>query len=283
MFEAVKGRSSDTFNNSQHETHMDEIYPHSVVDHFLFDPCGFSLNGMLGPYYWTVHVTPEDHCSYASLESNIPITAVGKAPDSDHDLYGSYEEVVRKVVEVFEPGRFTCTLFSRKPDELTREDSDSESVQSSVTLGSAGSAAAAPVARRSSHPAILTNGSPTSANGTHAIVGDDKVERGNSPARGTLSRGNSGNASPSRSVISLDPVIAQEHARMLLSSKAVAHGFSRRDRIVYDLGRWDLVFSQFAKKRKHAARVHEIANGNDFGLKVPGDIDGDGIPDTRKK
>ncbi|KAI9018894.1 S-adenosylmethionine decarboxylase [Hyaloraphidium curvatum] len=245
-----------------HETGMDEIYPHSVVDSFLFDPCGFSLNGMLGPYYWTVHVTPEDHCSYASLESNIPITAIGKAPDSEHDLYGSYEEVVRKVVEVFEPGKFTCTLFSRKPDELTREESDSESVQSTNSGGSGGGT-----------PVITGTVTPAS----QATVGG-KPERALSPARSRASSAGSN----ARSVLSLDPIIAQEHARMLLSSKTVVEGFRRRDRIVFDLGRWDLVFSQFALGKKHLAARKPIANGTANGLKVPGDKDGDGIPDRKK-
>jgi S-adenosylmethionine decarboxylase len=246
---------------------MDQIYPHSVVDHFLFDPCGFSLNGMLGPYYWTVHVTPEEHCSYASLESNIPISALGKLADSEHDMYGCYEDVVRKVVEVFEPGKFTCTLFSRKPDDQGREDSDGESVQSSVTLGSAGSGA----------------GSSGAMNGHHQANGNGVARPSLDGERAPSPRGRrmSGTASPSRSVISLDAVIAQEHARMLLSSRSVAHGFSRRDRIVYDLGRWDLVFNQFAKKRKASARTQEVRMDED-GLKVPGDVDGDGIPDKGK-
>ncbi|KAI8611870.1 S-adenosylmethionine decarboxylase, partial [Chytriomyces sp. MP71] len=39
------------------QTCIEDVYPCSMVDDFLFDPCGYSLNGLLGPYYWTIHVT----------------------------------------------------------------------------------------------------------------------------------------------------------------------------------------------------------------------------------
>ncbi|KAI8850327.1 S-adenosylmethionine decarboxylase [Chytridium lagenaria] len=55
------------------QTGIENVYPHSVVDDYVFDPCGYSLNGLLGPYFYTIHVTPEDHCSYASFETSIPV------------------------------------------------------------------------------------------------------------------------------------------------------------------------------------------------------------------
>lgn len=54
------------------ETGIANIYPNSIVDDFLFDPCGYSLNGLMGRHYYTIHVTPEDICSYASFETSIP-------------------------------------------------------------------------------------------------------------------------------------------------------------------------------------------------------------------
>ena len=39
-----------------------------VIDDFVFSPCGYSMNGVLGPGLATIHVTPEARCSYASVE-----------------------------------------------------------------------------------------------------------------------------------------------------------------------------------------------------------------------
>lgn len=47
--------------------------------------------------YWTIHITPEPEFSYVSFETNLSQT--------------SYDDLVRKVVEVFKPGKFVTTLF----------------------------------------------------------------------------------------------------------------------------------------------------------------------------
>ncbi|KAI9807226.1 MAG: hypothetical protein M1825_005944 [Sarcosagium campestre] len=86
-------------------------YPDSRIDAYLFTPCGFSANGVIpGPagdkstgatHYFTVHVTPEPHCSYASFETNVPCRQTGRET----------AEVVEQVVNIFRPGRFSVTLF----------------------------------------------------------------------------------------------------------------------------------------------------------------------------
>ncbi|KAJ3415942.1 spermidine resistance protein [Chytridiales sp. JEL 0842] len=97
------------------ETGICDIYPNSIVDDFLFDPCGYSLNGLLGPYYYTIHVTPEDICSYASFETSVPVRKFYNhiRPGSESE-YDTFEDVVSKVVEKFKPGRFSVTLFTRR-------------------------------------------------------------------------------------------------------------------------------------------------------------------------
>jgi len=77
------------------------LFPEAQLDDFLFDPMGYSVNGILDAGYFTIHVTPQSSCSYASFETNI--------------LMPSYTELIQKVVEVFKPGRATITLFSNEP------------------------------------------------------------------------------------------------------------------------------------------------------------------------
>ncbi|KAK8187275.1 S-adenosylmethionine decarboxylase [Phyllosticta capitalensis] len=90
-------------------------YPDARIDAYLFTPCGFSANGVIpapdGPngtnstHYFTVHVTPEPHCSYASFETNVPARQSGRET----------ADIVEHVVGIFKPGRFSVTLFEAKP------------------------------------------------------------------------------------------------------------------------------------------------------------------------
>lgn len=94
-------------------------YPDAKIDAYLFTPCGFSANGVVpasrsedqprdgtsSTHYFTVHVTPEPHCSYASFETNVPARQTGRET----------AEVVEQIVDIFKPGRFSVTLFEAKP------------------------------------------------------------------------------------------------------------------------------------------------------------------------
>ncbi len=40
------------------------------LDEFFFSPMGYSANLVFGNFYMTVHVTPQESCSYASVETN---------------------------------------------------------------------------------------------------------------------------------------------------------------------------------------------------------------------
>ncbi|KAA8532810.1 hypothetical protein F0562_033073 [Nyssa sinensis] len=46
-----------------------KILPDSEICDFQFDPCGYSMNAIEGAAISTIHVTPEDGFSYASLEA----------------------------------------------------------------------------------------------------------------------------------------------------------------------------------------------------------------------
>ncbi|KAJ1892864.1 spermidine resistance protein [Coemansia sp. IMI 209127] len=93
-----------------------EIYPKSASDSFLFSPCGFSLNGLQGDGYYTIHVTPEPHCSYASFETNV-------ADDEAMDLNspGGIKKLVEHVTRVFGPRCVTVTVFKARSVPLASE------------------------------------------------------------------------------------------------------------------------------------------------------------------
>ncbi|PVI04397.1 S-adenosylmethionine decarboxylase [Periconia macrospinosa] len=95
-------------------------YPDARIDSYLFTPCGFSANGVVpapagtvsgskksATHYFTVHVTPEPQCSYASFETNVPALQSGRET----------ADIVEHVVGIFKPGRFSVTLFEAKPSE----------------------------------------------------------------------------------------------------------------------------------------------------------------------
>lgn len=100
---------------------LSDVYPTSRyadarVDAFQFSPCGFSANGVIpapdqagsATHYFTVHVTPEPHCSYASFETNVP------GRQSGHETV----DVIKHVVNIFKPGRMTVTLFEAKASSV---------------------------------------------------------------------------------------------------------------------------------------------------------------------
>lgn len=121
------------------------ILPGATIDSFLFAPCGFSQNAVRGDRYATVHVTPEEAYSYASFECNFDFGGASHHPQSlsgqtranggDDDDEGvvagldtaegikrsteSLQELVEKVLRIFEPAKLTLTLFVSDDDETT--------------------------------------------------------------------------------------------------------------------------------------------------------------------
>ncbi|KAJ2624580.1 spermidine resistance protein [Coemansia sp. RSA 1358] len=85
------------------------IYPDSASDSYLFTPCGFSLNGLQGDGYYTIHVTPEPHCSYASFETNVSDLCL------DLDDPKGIKRLVEQVTQVFGPRYVTVTVFKARP------------------------------------------------------------------------------------------------------------------------------------------------------------------------
>lgn len=54
--------------------------------------------------YMTIHITPEPDFSYASFETNV--------------VESSYQDVIERVINVFNPGKFVLTVFSNKVNRL---------------------------------------------------------------------------------------------------------------------------------------------------------------------
>ncbi|KAI1361928.1 S-adenosylmethionine decarboxylase [Xylaria arbuscula] len=111
------------------EVYPTSKYPDARIDAYLFSPCGFSANGIIpapqqhdddsssdpakSTHYFTVHVTPEPICSFASFETNVPGGQNGRETS----------EIVEHVVSIFKPGRFSVTLFETKaPQGLDGDD-----------------------------------------------------------------------------------------------------------------------------------------------------------------
>ncbi|KUI59788.1 S-adenosylmethionine decarboxylase proenzyme [Cytospora mali] len=105
------------------EVYPTSKYPDARIDAYLFSPCGFSANAVIPApvhadaevndnvkktagvaHYFTVHVTPEPNCSFASFETNVPGGQNGRETS----------EIIEHVVGIFKPGRFIVTLFEAK-------------------------------------------------------------------------------------------------------------------------------------------------------------------------
>ena len=92
-------KTDDTMTAQQvtRDSGIGTIYPDSIIDDYLFTPCGYSMNGLsLGGFY-TIHITPEAHCSYVSFETNIACS--------------DYVSLVNHVLAIFKPQRFSMTFF----------------------------------------------------------------------------------------------------------------------------------------------------------------------------
>jgi S-adenosylmethionine decarboxylase len=75
---------------------LTRIYPAMRIDSHFFQPQGYSLNGISGSDYFTVHVTPQKGGSYASFETSI--------------LREDPCRVAAELVAIFKPARFSLVM-----------------------------------------------------------------------------------------------------------------------------------------------------------------------------
>lgn len=81
-----------------------DLLPNAETDEFNFTPCGYSMNGLSRQSYYTIHVTPEPHCSYASFETNHPAT--------------DYNDLIKNVLTMFKPHTFSVSFFTEKANAV---------------------------------------------------------------------------------------------------------------------------------------------------------------------
>ena len=67
------------------------------IDEFIFEPFGYSVNGVREDLYFTIHVTPQKECSYASFETNL-------------ETYHA-RSLIQELITMFAPQSFDIVIF----------------------------------------------------------------------------------------------------------------------------------------------------------------------------
>jgi len=149
---------SSQAGNLSEKIGITNIFPPALthLDAYAFHPCGYSSNALIrwghealendhssvsvhgqlrprhiGEGYYTIHVTPEEGWSYASFECNVPLPTSkvlheGKIPD--------LMALIKRVVNIFEPGRITLTLFISSENNDTGDETPIEAAQRAFKL-----------------------------------------------------------------------------------------------------------------------------------------------------
>ncbi|MDT3336559.1 adenosylmethionine decarboxylase [Shewanella sp. SP1S1-7] len=97
----IRGELADNLNGGSQSKaeicaalELNDLLPEFEIDAHLFDPSGFSMNGLWGKYYVTLHITPqsENACasSYVSFETNL-------------DLAQYPQQLLRRLLALFSP------------------------------------------------------------------------------------------------------------------------------------------------------------------------------------
>ncbi|KAK8870999.1 hypothetical protein M9Y10_008912 [Tritrichomonas musculus] len=90
------------------------IIPDASVDEFFFDPCGYSMNALFGntEEYETIHITPENKCSYVSFEAN------------HSNSLKDASKMLNEVLQLFHPLSVIGVEISSEPQTATYKQSN---------------------------------------------------------------------------------------------------------------------------------------------------------------
>lgn len=78
---------------------FESILPDFELDDFVFNPYGYSLNGIRGEDYFTVHVTPQETAPYISFETNLKICEKSQV-------------LLHQILEILQPFSFDVMTFN---------------------------------------------------------------------------------------------------------------------------------------------------------------------------
>jgi len=149
---------------------ISDLFPPDLttLDAYAFTPCGYSSNALLkstgddhgGEGYYTIHVTPEEGWSYASFECNVPLST---SPSSSAQDIPDLQTLIRRVVDIFQPGRLSLTLFISNMNNNNSEEDEGET--------------AVEAAQRSFKSALVAQ-RPVSCSSTNSTTDRESVKSG---------------------------------------------------------------------------------------------------------
>ncbi|MBE8168406.1 MAG: adenosylmethionine decarboxylase [Shewanella sp.] len=70
-----------------------------IIDDHLFEPVGYSINGIKDDKYFTIHITPQESNSYVSFETNL-------------DMSDSSNNILQKLIAIFNPKTWDVIGFN---------------------------------------------------------------------------------------------------------------------------------------------------------------------------
>jgi S-adenosylmethionine/arginine decarboxylase-like enzyme len=94
-----RGENFVSAEQTTRDTGIVQLKPGAIIDDYVFEPCGYSMNGILHTGFITIHVTPEKGFSYASVEVS---GCREDAADPSH--------LVAMAARIFRPGKMSMAV-----------------------------------------------------------------------------------------------------------------------------------------------------------------------------